>query len=157
VNDWTKVEHRFVAGCICFEAAEHVFFLISKYLNMDFEKLLSEIRYELIADYPYNKHALYNVFIIDEISEKQFYSKYPAVFKKLQWWERRNINELPQYLIDNYDTKQRVIRASKHWASFLPDGKTMVEDKTMFISGAKAIPYWSCRPCTKSEYELQNQ
>lgn len=25
---------------------------------MDFEKLLSEIRYELIADYPYNKHAL---------------------------------------------------------------------------------------------------
>lgn len=68
-----------------------------------------------------------------------------------------HINELPQYLIDNYDTKQRVIRASKHWASFLPDGKTMVEDKTMFIFGAKAIPYWSCRPCTKSEYELQNQ
>ncbi len=53
-------------------------------------------RFKVIADYPNS------FFDIGEITENEFtlidLEKYPHLFKKLGWWEDREIEELPQYL-----------------------------------------------------------
>jgi len=56
-------------------------------------------RYEVIADYPNNDE--YPVGSIKEnIGESycKFLDQYPHLFRKLEWWEKRTVEEMPQYL-----------------------------------------------------------
>lgn len=53
-------------------------------------------RYELIADFPRNRLKI-GTIILDNDLEYNF-EKYPHLFKKLEWWEKRNTDEMPQYL-----------------------------------------------------------
>ena len=71
------------------------------------EKLLQP-RYKVIADYPRNKY--YENVEVGEIIEAWhpnkilqdnitgFYGKYPHIFKELEWWEEREIKDMPMYL-----------------------------------------------------------
>lgn len=63
---------------------------------------LMKPRFEVIADYPYPKnHYYYNVGDIIEcdIDRHHYWSQYPHLFKKLNWWEHRKAEEMPKRLI----------------------------------------------------------
>lgn len=63
-------------------------------------------RYEIIADYPGNEKpigAILECPNFDNDFTKVYWvqsnDKYPHLFRKMAWWEKRNISEMPQKLI----------------------------------------------------------
>lgn len=69
---------------------------------MSTEELLQP-RFKVIANFPGSW------FDIGEITKNNFASfdleDYPNIFKKLKWWEERNIKDLPEYLKQEKDGK----------------------------------------------------
>lgn len=66
-------------------------------------------RYEVIADWPESRYYVGAILLMDE---KGYYSfdplmyetslnKYPHLFSKLQWWEKREKAQLPEYVKNN--------------------------------------------------------
>lgn len=62
---------------------------------MKTEELLKP-RFKLIADYPGNTQEIGNVTV--EVSTANYFRKYPANFRELQWWEDREIEDMPEYV-----------------------------------------------------------
>lgn len=75
------------------------------------QEQLLQPRYEVIADYPFMNQ--YDVFIgkiySHDWDNKQAringdafstldLSKYPHLFRKLEWWEKRDIKDMPEYV-----------------------------------------------------------
>lgn len=78
-------------------------------------------RFEVIADYPFNPHQLGSVLEAihtsihqtttsyrnefgDIVQQEQYcnhsdFEKYPHLFRKLNWWENRTIDQMPKRLI----------------------------------------------------------
>lgn len=81
-------------------------------------------RYEIIADFPGNK---YNVGrIITPITKSnvmfdcpdapsseiiQYPEKYPYLFKRIPWWQNRDVKDMPEYVIFHDNTISKI----KHW------------------------------------------
>lgn len=72
---------------------------------MDAKKLMNP-RYELIADYPSNQDEIGTIVEcpnFDKDFSKDYWcqirDKYPHLFRKLNWWEQRNIEDMPKRLI----------------------------------------------------------
>lgn len=66
---------------------------------MTAEELLRP-RFKVIADYP---ESMFDIGKIEECAEAHhgcvtFYGKYPAIFKRLDWWEERAEGDMPEYL-----------------------------------------------------------
>lgn len=71
-------------------------------------------RFKVIADFPYNPFNIGQIltpfFVEDSPNIKKWYvqnnydyswinvEEYPAIFKKLEWWEDRSFEELPEYV-----------------------------------------------------------
>jgi len=56
-------------------------------------------RYKVIADYPDNEFEVGEILPDDVVSnEEDEILKYPHLFKKLEWWEERQISEMPEYV-----------------------------------------------------------
>lgn len=79
-------------------------------------------RYKVIADYPGIEDygwKLHEIISPQYYTEKTvgFCSKYPHLFRKLQWWEERKPEEIPQYVktsdsvfkVDKWDRRSRSI------------------------------------------------
>lgn len=95
---------------------------------MSVEQLLTP-RYKVIAKYPGSRwevghvvHLLNNKgSIIYRWSDNNgdwvyeyWFMEYPAIFKKLQWWEERQEGEMPQYVkILNQQDKEEVYKVNK--------------------------------------------
>jgi hypothetical protein len=95
------------------------------------EELLKP-RYKVIADYPYSPYKIgdvvsfeknrnasicqpphYNEFsgmneVIDHMTTAHEFDSFPALFKKLEWWEDRKPKEIPQYLKIDEDIKNSI-------------------------------------------------
>jgi hypothetical protein len=72
-------------------------------------------RYEVIADYPFNPYQIgdlveniadTSVFLYARIndtdhlsSNDEIFDKYPHLFRKLNWWEKRKAEDMPKRLI----------------------------------------------------------
>ena len=78
------------------------------------EELLQP-RFKVIAPYPCSIHKLEDIILtyesamsyavqIDDVSEKICLKDYPHIFKKLEWFEDRKIEDLPKYLKDEFET-----------------------------------------------------
>lgn len=70
-------------------------------------------RFKCIADYPGSDYSVGQIIPLtnhhsnefysrteddDVIEQESFYKQYPHIFKRLQWWEDRDISELPEYV-----------------------------------------------------------
>ena len=66
-------------------------------------------RYKVIADYPFcscnigdiipcYESAVFWGIECNDTSGKVYMSDYPHLFKKLEWWEERKIEEMPEYV-----------------------------------------------------------
>lgn len=63
-------------------------------------------RYEVIADYPSNQNSIGSVLECpnyDNDFTKKYWAesnnKYPHLFRKMNWWEKRNKRDMPMKLI----------------------------------------------------------
>lgn len=85
-------------------------------------------RYKVIADYPVYiggmyKHKIgdiimfddnYSVFLWKEsgsdgtMCSEEHFQKYPAIFRELEWWEEREIEEMPKYVLFTKSTNKEV-------------------------------------------------
>ena len=72
---------------------------------MNAEKLMNP-RYEVIADYPSNQNPIGTVLECpnyDNDFTKKYWvesnDRYPHLFRKMNWWEKRNIEDMPKRLI----------------------------------------------------------
>ena len=116
-------------------------------------EMLLKPRYEVIADYP---NSVLKVGSIVEIKGDapfdviQYYgcSRYPHLFRKLQWWEKRKPEEMPEYLKDEHGEIWRVREYTKSNVVFL--FKNFVDRD--FPYGDHDLYY--LLPATESEYTL---
>lgn len=137
---------------------------------MSNEELLQP-RYKLIADYPNNKD-----FVLDKIIEMNgqmakgypqyevedcqgkrqylftFFELYPHLFKKLEWQEERNVEEMPKYI--KYLSNGKVYEAIKYLERnsivLLMDDYWKIEIKNQL-----GEPFWM--PSTEDEYNAYCQ
>lgn len=68
---------------------------------MNKEELLKP-RYKLISDFPGNWNKVGDVLEADTLymdGETFTMGDYPAIFDRLEWWEERKKEELPQYVL----------------------------------------------------------
>ncbi len=111
---------------------------------------LMKPRYKVIADYPKS------CFTIDEVVhgesifgiEVKNYSEFPAIFRKLEWWEERNIEDMPKYV--KYVSDGKVYEAIKYLDRnslvLLMDDYWKIE-----IRNELGEPFWM--PATSHDYE----
>jgi hypothetical protein len=125
---------------------------------MSTEDLLKP-RYKCIVDYPcaihkvgdiiktYESAMSYAVKIdvdIDYISEKICLSDYPAIFKKLEWHEERDIKDMPEYAKDlENDLIGKVYR--------------VLERGLCIGFKDNLVHYKNCLPATEQEYLTYQQ
>ena len=88
---------------------------------MTVEELMNP-RYELIADYPGNSIEVGKIIICpkyDNDFSKEFWiqsnDKYPHLFKKLNWWEKRQESDMPMYLRSDLDKKNPTFHKIVEW------------------------------------------
>lgn len=66
-------------------------------------KQLIPSRFKILADYPNADGTVGDIIHCSSIPEHDhtgFYSKFPHLFQKLEWWEERHADEMPKYLKD---------------------------------------------------------
>lgn len=75
-------------------------------MSLTREQLMAP-RYKVIADYPnayYNLGVIItdkgdnNFFIYDGYQRAAWFDRYPHLFKPLDWWNDRKLEELPEYV-----------------------------------------------------------
>jgi hypothetical protein len=126
-------------------------------------------RFKFIADYPLS-HMYLNVgdvltFKNDNGIERYVGGKdasmhpdtvnsFPRLFRELQWWEERKIEEMPEYVKDKYPGLNRKIEYyhAYKWANVYSKKEPHFEQKNMFKE-----TYWThaqhTTPATKEEYD----
>lgn len=91
-------------------------------------------------------------------------SKYPHLFKKLEWWEDRDPGDLPEYVklkerqsytIEGGEREPEVHKIKKHWAC---NEDWRHNSKNVFVSEwhSKGYSYGAFIPSTKTDYDQQN-
>lgn len=139
------------------------------------EELLKP-RYKVIADYPFNKHfkvgeilILFSFMKTKSIKDIEHYYHhgethqnfediwfdcYPHLFRKLQWWEDRKPENMPEYVTNG----ENVLKVIKHFFDdrySMPEFKPSIE-RCLLESGS-SVRYDNYTPSTKEEYENQNK
>jgi hypothetical protein len=103
------------------------------------EKLLIP-RYEVIADYPNSDFKVGSILTNNGLINGWWYDgktyttgvdKYPHLFKPLQWWEKRNVEDLPEYV---YDKSYKQIFKIERWEYNVDNVITYAKVKTGYLS-----------------------
>lgn len=148
---------------------------------MSVEELLKP-RYKVIADYPFSvfpKDLVFELNILDarkHLAEQEYYmiykencysesliNKYPAIFKKLEWWEDRKESDMPEYVKfpDQFKKgKFNVIKIGEEYRHGFDDHPFLKNGDAEYfglrqIKGAGGIYRSQLLPATKEEYESQ--
>lgn len=128
---------------------------------MNTEELLKD-RYKVIADYPNSPYTVGDVYKFKKKLRNSFYEKengfsqtnlyapekYPHLFRKLEWWEERTIDEMPEYVRDNNGRILNPKHFLNSWGKPVPKGCT---HEGRFYS------YSSMLPSTETEYLTYKQ
>lgn len=115
-------------------------------------------RYKVIAGFPDSKFTIGETIemMAFDIDAKEFYdnkfllesyySDYPAIFKKLEWWEERTVDEMPEYLKNKTAIPVTFSKVEK-WE---------FEGKERWITLSGRMPFvalmWAIDPASESEY-----
>lgn len=121
---------------------------------------LMKPRYKVIADFPQWSSFKYKIGDLLEklgihfvgsgtsrgINENEI-DLYPAIFKKLEWWEERKESDMPQYVKKGERFYDLSNANEKYPDSFMFD----------YPMTEHWVAYYDCLPATKEEYENQNK
>ncbi len=128
------------------------------------EQLLNP-RYKVIADYPESMYDLGEILTLSKGDDKRFTGQYYAftnggavtvewldryghLFKKMEWWEDRKADELPQYVISGYGKVDKVIS----WDGVSNEGVPMFWYKTQEGQTTANNVKW-LQPSDETEYQ----
>ncbi len=119
-------------------------------------------RYEVIADYPDSPFEKGDIYTIkNDCSKTQVENpeKYPKIFRKLEWYEKRTIEEMPEYLkivkvINNKRRNGEIFKAVKGALTFHNCGyqNSSYDDDDEFCSGFDNVILSCFEPATEEEY-----
>lgn len=131
-------------------------------------------RYRLIAAYPFNAHFVKNEVItldsIDNDTKERFvrktylpshdkivqnttnfnestFKKYPHIFKKLEWWEDRTVDQMPEHIKTNVESP--IVFKVKEW--FQGDAGCYFMEAKSGKGNIVLTPYLTV-PATEEEY-----
>lgn len=108
---------------------------------------LLEPRYKVIADYPESNRSFRVGDVlpgerIEKNSER--FDQYPKLFKKLEWWENRGTEDMPEYVrVTNYRGNP-VVKVLEHMPQH---GLIRLSDPLFGVHH-----YKNCLPATKQDY-----
>lgn len=122
---------------------------------------LMKPRYKVVADYPHiemDQHGVgdiispYGMGFVHPEKVKEQYDSFPHLFKKLEWWEERNIDDMPEYLKSEYKMLEvvEVYKISGYETNTFGEFFAKTPDSEtgkLFIRNADAMP------ATKEEYD----
>jgi hypothetical protein len=122
---------------------------------MSNEELLKP-RYKVIADYPSSDFNIGDIVYADPFGRFMQYGDYgawqlhpeiyPAIFRKLEWWEERSPEDMPEYVKEGKVVHKVTYSKSNNldmWMRFEHGGKWLVHKVVMCFY----------EPATKEEYE----
>jgi hypothetical protein len=127
------------------------------------EELLKP-RYKVIADYPNSELGIgdllmqyiagsvwRHIWTSGEWTDITIHNpeKYPHLFRKLEWWEERTNEEMPQYVKGEYEGKVYGIWKVIFWE--LDKGRGMLNDNSCVSFSSFVVP------ATETEYLNQNK
>ena len=137
---------------------------------MTVEQLLKP-RYKVVDDYPFSYYDKDSVLLFEFYHAKDGivnFCEYPHLFRKLEWWEERKVEDMPEYLkfCDDRnstmsigdDEEPEVHKVKRQWATSL-DTHWRYGNKDCFISEwhNTQYSYGAFEPATKQEYNAQCQ
>ncbi len=94
-------------------------------------------RYKVIADYPGNEIKVGKVFEPNTDWPESYLKKYPHLFRKLEWWEERELGDMPGYV---------------KWVEYMPINKQKLLPERGMIELAKSIMWGN-----SIRFEVQSQ
>ena len=118
-------------------------------------------RYKVIDDYPRSNFSVGEIYQLEfkygtwrhefythegkDYESESFFTEYPHLFKKLEWWKERKVEEMPKYVKSILNQVHKVERHfSSSWAAFTEYGCTCADN--LFRS------YSDLQPTTEQEY-----
>lgn len=122
-------------------------------------------RWLVIADFPFNTYYKVGGIITDDGRNENGYAvftckwnEFPNILKRLQWWERREESEMPEYVKMNKDIKTSEIKFGQilkvtEWV-IDEGGKDLYFNYENDEKGIGQYPS-AFLPATESEYKSQ--
>jgi hypothetical protein len=121
---------------------------------MKIEELLQP-RFKVIANFPDSTRNIGDIIYVDNKKEKywsdnyeKWLSSFPHLFKKLEWYEDRKIEDLPEYLKD----KNEIYKVYKYDLSYSMFSVKVYEKSGYILT----LFLYNVSPSTKEEYEANN-
>jgi hypothetical protein len=106
-------------------------------------------RYKVIADYPRSPYVIGNIISDDDKEYTcEYMSRFPAIFKLLEWWEDREESDMPKYLKWQNNGKVREVEKYRKWFEAL---------EVTFKGGRTRTMSAKWTPCTEEEYNQQSK
>ena len=103
------------------------------------EELLKP-RYLVISDYPNSEFEVGKVYEFNSAIAKNVFGRYPAIFRKLEWWEMRDEKDMPEY-VKPIKAEQYIFKVSKYLHSITQlvgvNGKIKTEHTKVFLPAAE--------------------
>lgn len=126
--------------------------------TMTTEQLLVP-RYEVVADYPDSTKPIGTIIELNNADavwlkrQCSFYDKYFNLFKKLQWWEKRELKDMPEYVrVDGEpddDLFGQVVKVTKWDMSDSSDAICDIDNEYYKSIGRESTIF----PATQADYE----
>ena len=128
------------------------------------EELLKP-RYKVIADFPLSSCSIGQILSVENEGDfiavihggawKTDISRYPHLFRKLEWWEEREEKDMPEYLKFSEEKEDVAIWEVESWNKnvagvFYPKSKD--ENGNDFLSIEWYFYKQTSKPATKEEY-----
>lgn len=117
-------------------------------------------RWKVISDFPFNKYYPVGKIIIDngkdaakiENGHDVFacdWNEFPHIFKKLQWYEERKIEDLPKYVINKTAIPKVIIPVA--WVLEEDTHNFKYEKQLFAVCNGRYYPF-GLMPATEKEY-----
>jgi hypothetical protein len=105
-------------------------------------------RYKVIADYPRSPYVIGNIISDDDKEYTcEYMSRFPAIFKPLEWWEDREESDMPKYVKSLIDQKYyKVITSNPVSFRGFKEGDLIID-----------YPWGNALPATEEEYNQQSK
>jgi len=116
---------------------------------MSIENLLKQ-RFEVIADFPMNNLPIGFIIYSENLKAIDF-EKFPHLFKKLKWFEKRNESEMPIFLKHSIDKEKFTFHKIEKWDMQYMFGFTNIEKREVCDLRTWADDY-NYLPATEEEY-----
>lgn len=124
---------------------------------MSIEDLMKP-RYKVIADYP---NSCYRVgVIIDKYIRPvtaDFYDKFPHLFQKLEWYEERSVDDMPEYVKRTSNGKVFHIAVGTKDLLDVYGKVHLVSYEEMSAERNSFLSLHNCIPATIEEYNTQQK